>query len=55
MHKCVHMKCPVKWLDLNETSYLDAISKNLQVSNNMKIWSVGDELDDTDKQTDRQT
>ena len=33
-------------------SYLDAFSKNPQVSNNMTIWSVGDQLHDTDGQTD---
>ena len=33
-------------------SYLDAFSKNPQVSNTVKIWSEGDELDDTDRQTD---
>ena len=52
MHKCVHMKCPVVLLDLDESlSYVDAFSKNSQVSNIVKFWSVGYELDDIDRQT----
>ena len=52
MHKCVHMKCPVLLLDLDETWVTSTNFRKILKCHIMKIWSVGDELDDTDRQTD---
>jgi hypothetical protein len=59
-HKCtyvgLHVKCLIFVLDLNKNLIsLEKFSKNIQMSNLMKIGILGAELFHADGRTDRQT
>ena len=41
---CLHVKYPLLFSDVSETNFLDGYSKNFQITNFMKILTVGSEL-----------
>jgi hypothetical protein len=55
MYIGLHVKYPLFLSDFNELNFLNTFSKNIQISNFMKIRPVGAELFHEDRQTERQT